>query len=337
MSESVLKFGQIIGQDGAIRMLRSTLPPNQPGNGYLFTGPEGVGKVTTAMAWARALFCQGAGQDACGRCGPCLKVEDGAHPDLLTIRPQVKKNKVTEEIDIVDVRGLIERLYYKPYEANRKIAIIDSAEKMNLAASSAFLKTLEEPPGDTVIILSTSNPSKAPSTITSRCQVVRFLPAPADQMAKYLVERRGFSEEEARTLAVMSGGRLGAADPERLNEDIAQRRLALDFVAGARNEPAVKYLKLAQKMDKSKDRAAVDKFLVMVFSVFRELAVMKITGKYDKLIYKDIIGELEEAGRDYTPKDVLNALSLLERLMASRTWNINPLLTVSLLYYELKS
>ncbi|MDH4184419.1 MAG: DNA polymerase III subunit [Nitrospinota bacterium] len=337
MADTILKLSQIAGQATAVRILKAALPPGSPGNGYLFAGPAGVGKMTTALAWARALFCTDLqNQDACGRCGPCLKTQHENNPDLLILAPMVRDKKVKEEIDIATVRGLISRLGFKPYEASRKVAIIKDADRLNLDAANALLKTLEEPSADTVLILTASNPARLPATIISRCRALRFNPAPVEVMVDYLTSNKGVDKAQARTLAVLSRGAIGSADPERLKTDMELRSLALEFIGGARSAPVAECYVRARVMDKAKERDTVDKFLVMVLALLREMAVMKFTGKRDKLVNIDIIEEIEKAGRHYSGRRILDAASMVEGLMASRSLNINPFLVVSLLFSELR-
>lgn len=333
----MIKLSQIVGQDAAVKALCSALPPGSPGAGYLFAGPEGVGKMTCAMAWAQSLFCQSPrGHDACGRCGPCLKTESGNNPDLLILRPAVREKKVKEEIDIDSVRGLIERLGFKPYESSRKVAIIDGADSMNAPAANAFLKTLEEPPGDTALFLIAANLGKLPATIISRCRIVRFTPVPRETLERYLVESKGLEPKMARTVAALCRGSIGAAGAGRQKEEMELRASALDFIAKARSAPAANYHKMARAMDKAKERETVDRFLAMVYSLLREMAVMKFTGKCDNLVNVDIAGELETAAREYTGRRILGVAAAVESLMAARSLHINPFLTVSLLYWRLR-
>jgi len=337
LSEKILRLSQIVGQATAVKILRAALPPGLPGSGYLFAGPMGLGKMSSAMAWAQAMFCvERDGHDACGHCGPCLKIENGAHPDLLILAPTVKTKKVKQDIDIDSVRELIERLAYKPYEAARKIAIIEEADKMNLHAANAFLKTLEEPSGDTIAILTASNPSRLPATILSRCRIVRFTPAPIGEMVEYLRGKLGIDEKKARTIAVMSKGAVGASDPERLKEDIELRAMALDFITDARRAPAAKYYRQARAMDKEKNRETVDKFISMILFLLREMAVMKFTGKYDNVVNVDIVDGLDKAGRGYSGRCILGLAAAVEELMAARSLHINPFLTLSLLFLEFR-
>ena len=335
MVENMLKLSQIVGQSTALKSLRASLPPGRPGSGYLFAGPEGVGKMTTAMAWARAMFCASPeGQDACGVCGPCQKTQSGNHPDLLILKPSVKLKKVKQDIDIGSIRELIERLSYRPYEAQRKIAIVQDADKMNLHAANAFLKTLEEPSGDTIVILTASNPEKLPATILSRCRTLRFTPAPLEQMVEYLKSKMGLDDGTARTLAVMSRGAVGAADPERLKGDIEIRAMALEFLRESASAPVAKFYKMARTMDRAKERETTDRFLAMVLSLLREMAIMKFTGKYDNVVNIDILADLEKAGRGYSGRAILGLAAAVEYLMSARSLHVNPFLTVSLLFLE---
>ena len=331
-----MKLGQIIGQPAAVAILRAALPPGAPAHAYLFVGPEGVGKTTAAMAWARALLCERGGEDACGACAHCVKTAAGTHPDMMTLEPEAREKKVKEEIDIGHIRDVIRRLSFKPYEAGRKILIVDRADSMNLSAANAFLKTLEEPPGDTVIIMTAVNTRKLPLTIISRCRVVRFNPVPFGEIVDFLVNREGMAEDEARSAAALSRGSLGLAVSGEIEGEREIRAEALQALVDADSRSPARIYGLAGAMDKAKDKSRTDRFLEMMMELARDLLAVKIQGKYDNLINVDIAPEIERAASKFSQRRLIRACEIIQEMIAARRWNINPLLIVSLLSLELK-
>ena len=336
MNMEILKLDQIVGQPTAVKILKASLPPASPAHAYLFAGPEGVGKRTTAMSFARALMCEAGQGDACGVCRPCKKIAAGTHPDLTLLTPEAREKKVKVEIDIARIREVIRKIGYKPYEAHRKILIMDGADMMNMAAANAFLKTLEEPPGDTVIILTAVNTGKLPLTVMSRCQVVRFYPAPFEETVKFLSERLGLGEKEAKAAAALSKGSIGLAMSGELDEAKELRSIAFDALVNIDSKGTDEIYKLANEMDKSKDKSRVDRFLEMTVELIRDLMTVKIQGKYDKLINVDLAPGLEEAASGFSYRRLARAYSIAQEMISARRWNINPLLVVSLLSLELK-
>ncbi|MDH4233479.1 MAG: DNA polymerase III subunit, partial [Nitrospirota bacterium] len=191
-----MSLADIIGQEKAVGMLTGILERQRLAGSYIFSGEPGTGKKLTALNFAKALNClnyrnalsvmrdgiskknpalstdidknspippleKGGRFDACDKCESCLKIEAGSHPDLKLISPEDRLIKI-DEIRLID-----EALSFRPFEGRKKVVIVDDADTMNIAAANAFLKTLEEPPEDSVILLISSRPDRLPATIRS--------------------------------------------------------------------------------------------------------------------------------------------------------------------------
>jgi DNA polymerase-3 subunit delta' len=332
----MLRLSEIMGQDSALKTLKAALPPSRPAHAYLFTGPEGVGKHSAAKAWARALFCANGGGDACGSCIACVKVAKGSHPDLILVQPEIREKKVKKEIDILHIRELISRLSYRPYEAQRIVAIIDGADSMNVPAANAFLKTLEEPPGDTVIIMIASNMAGLLPTIVSRLRAVRFAPLPYGAVVEILMKRRGMSIEEARTMAALSKGAPGLLSEDALPVLRGDRKKAMDFISFVAHGRGAEAFRLATELDKSADKGRADGTLDMIGEITRDIISIKVRRGCDKVINVDVSGELEKLSRRFTERRLMMAYDATVNAVHMRLWNINPLLAMGLLYQELK-
>mgnify|MGYP000894753979 CR=1 FL=1 len=217
----------IEGHNAVVEQFRRALGRGRLASSFLFAGPAGIGKRTFAVKLAQALLCQTrpeAALDPCGTCPSCLQVAAGTHPDLDTIRKPADKAFIPLELLIGEREhrrreGLCHNLGLKPYLGGRKIAIIDDADYLNAEGANALLKTLEEPPPRSVLILSGTTPAKQLPTIRSRCQLIRFQPLPTDVVARLLVEKQLVSDAaEAARLAAHSEGSLQRAmelaDPE---------------------------------------------------------------------------------------------------------------------------
>lgn len=329
------KLSEIIGQPMAIKILKSALPPGMPANSYLFIGPEGVGKKTAAFAWAASLFCHSlSGGDACGLCPTCVKIKSGNFPDFTFIKPTVHKDKVKEEINIDDIRELILSLAYKPYEAPRKIVILDGIDQMNTQAASAFLKTLEEPPGDTILILVAVNLNMQLPTIISRCQIIRFHPVPFREMTNFLTEQRGMDENQARAAAAICKGSPGLVDT--FEEDKKIRAEAMSMLKDANTASAGAIYNIARELDKKANRKRADRLLPVIQELIRDMLIVKVAGKYDNLVNKDIVRAIEEAASRFSTRKLYSGYDMADKMIAARRWNVNPLLVISLLLMELR-
>jgi len=220
----------IRGQDRARELLTRALASGRLPHAYLFDGPAGVGKVTTAIALAAALNCELEPGAAQCTCLPCEKITLGVHPDLLRLAPDGPGGF----IKIEQIRELLAVLAFPPHEGKARLVIVEDAEKLNPAAANAFLKTLEEPPNRTHIVLTTTAPDRLLVTIRSRCQRVRFAALPAEAVASIL-RASGVDAAAAQAAAALGGGSMeraaGLAEGERLT---AQWERARRVVVAAR-------------------------------------------------------------------------------------------------------
>ena len=201
----------------------------------LIVGPRGIGKHALALNLAQGLLCEAPRADglACGACAGCRYAEGGTHPDLkrlelLAFDAETQEHKATETIAIDRVRALIDFVQISSHRQRAKVAVIAPAERMNTAAANALLKTLEEPPAGTFVLLVTDSPGRLPATVVSRCRRIAA-PQPAPEEAGAWLAERGVSDA-GLALALAGGAPLAAlacAEPSRL----AERAVWLDALA----------------------------------------------------------------------------------------------------------
>ncbi|MHB9024566.1 MAG: DNA polymerase III subunit [Armatimonadota bacterium] len=232
-----MSFSRILAQDNAIGVLRRSLIEDQIAHASLFMGPEGIGKRTTALAYAKALNCTDeaarAQGDFCNVCRSCRLIELGQHPDVRLLTPETTGGKTVIPIDAIRTRigenpshplPLREDAQLKPLEGRYKVYILDPANRPGLQedAGNALLLTLEEPPPHVVLILISSRPSAVLPTLVSRCRPVRFRLAPRESVLAALQALETLSPEQAVAIAGMAAGRMGwalavAANPPALD------------------------------------------------------------------------------------------------------------------------
>jgi DNA polymerase-3 subunit delta' len=210
----------IEGHDRVVESFRRALAVGRLASTFLFVGPPGVGKRALAQKLAQALLCHAQDEralDACEQCPSCAQARAGTHPDLLAVARPPDRSTIPVELFIGkgDRRmreGLCHDISLKPFYGRRKVAIIDDADHLNVEGANALLKTLEEPPPRSVILLIGTSEQRQLPTIRSRCQIVRFDPLPEEAAAR-LILAEGLVEDSAaaRRLAEQAGGSLARA------------------------------------------------------------------------------------------------------------------------------
>ena len=195
----------IIGHQHIIEQLHHAMQSNRVAGAYLFVGPASVGKETVALYFAKSINCMEPDGGPCGECLSCRKTNGGNHPDVQIIRPEGAWLKIDQ------IRELQKRIVYRALEGKRKVYILTEVERMNLEAANCLLKTLEEPPAASILILLTTNMEALLPTVRSRCQIVQFHPLPVRELATHLMGQFDLAETQAFSVANLSGGTVGKA------------------------------------------------------------------------------------------------------------------------------
>lgn len=197
-------FEEVVGQEYVVRSIKNAVRTGKIGHAYLFCGPRGTGKTTMARLLAKSVNCTNPEQAPCGTCENCIAANNGTHPDIVEIN-------AANETHVEDIRDLIERSRLAPMMGKHKIYIIDEVHQLSSAASSALLKTLEEPPENVIFVLATTDPQKLLPTIISRCQRFDFSKVKKSQISRHLLsiaqkENILLEENAAQMIAVLSDG-----------------------------------------------------------------------------------------------------------------------------------
>jgi|GEM_PF-47794 len=335
-------FGQIIGHPRALDILQSMLLSNEIPHALLFMGEQGIGKRTVALLFAQTLLCQArqipAGEsegwiEPCNRCLSCQKFAAQNHPDLTIIEPEGSAIKVEQ------IRALQDKIIYKSLDGPKRIILIDPADKMNAAAANGLLKTLEEPPLHAVLILITSKPFSLPETILSRCQKISFYPLSLSQVETLLVERKGWSTNEARLIASLTGGDLGEA-------------LSLELEA-AREMEAGLYTLVSEKTlgdyealfdvatAYSRDEETMAKSLHYLAAWFRDVLVLQSVPDPNALdpswlVYNWRHEEIKRWAARMNAHEVVTFLADLQEIHQAQIRNINRQLALETLLMQLR-
>jgi DNA polymerase-3 subunit delta' len=248
---------QIHGHDWAVKLLRTHAAGDKLRHAYLLAGPQGVGRRTLALRFAMALNCTSAETpgEFCGECRECRQILAMAHPDLSLLQPE----EGHKDILIDQVRDLQHTLALSPYAARYRIALLPDFQRATEEASNALLKTLEEPPDKVVLLLTTDALESLLPTIVSRCEVIRLRPSSIASAEAYLQSEHQLDPDQARLLAHLSGGRVGAAvrlaqDPDALEHRRESLETLLALLPAARTDRFSLAEDLSRPYDKAREK-----------------------------------------------------------------------------------
>lgn len=321
-----MSFKEIIGHDTAVKFLRQVVENNELPPAYLFLGIDGIGKRLTALNLAKALNCQEGKADSCDQCPSCKKIEALNHPDVIWI----SLLEDSSFIKIEQIRQLKYQLSLKPYEARRKIAVILGSDLLNAESSNALLKTLEEPPANTLVILTATNASRIFSTIISRAQVVKFFPLPDEEIKKILIKEHEVAEDKAITLSRLSQGSVGAA--LRLNDKgiLEKRDVIIDNLTGQDNNF------WEEMFLRDGFKANFLDTLDIISSWYRDLLLLKVGADQNELANWDRKEDLYLMLKNYNLESIDKILNLIFELRREAEQNLNPKLLCQRLLLEIE-
>jgi DNA polymerase-3 subunit delta' len=309
-------FRDIVGQERAIRLLQRS--KDGPAHAFLFHGPEGVGKRSAAVTFAKLLFCETKGSDSCDRCGPCRKVDRGTHPDFVVVEPEENK------IRIETIRAVVQEVEKKPFEADRKIFLLDRADRMTDSAANALLKRLEEPPGAAFFILVTPNPDAVPPTIRSRCRSVPFVRLHSETLRGLLRARlpeRAEREDLWISLARGMPGRLIRFDLDR-EEPVREEMIRLLEEVPDFTPPNL--LEHSKRLGEKKEERDVR--IGYLLEIVRDLILLKLGGDPNGMLNLDVAERLRRLADRFPEEALFECFEVLRGVERVRDLNPNPTL-----------
>ena len=330
-------FHSILGNDRAKHQLLNAVKSQQVSHAYPFEGAAGLGKHSLAAAFVKALFCEDFGKnrqdDACLSCPSCTLIENGNHPDVkwITLKGQsedaktIGTDRIREEV--------VQDMAILPYRSDKKVYIIEQAEKMTVGAQNALLKTIEEPPAYGMILLLTEASSSLLPTILSRCVKVNLEPLPKDLLIPALLSK-GVSEEEAPTLALACGGSLGRA--LLLAHDEAFLSLREELYQFLSSLPTLSRLEVLRKESLFAAPSTNRDWLFLLLSLwYRDILLLMTTGEEERLLCRDYLKSLRDLTRYYSLEKVLSILSRLSQIEENLKRNANLPLAMDILLVTL--
>ena len=325
---SKMPFNDISGHTREILALKNAIATDRVAHAYLFSGPARSGKGLVAKTFAMALNCSASSPEPCGVCSDCVRITDSTHQNLTEIGPSNKDGLPDPGglIRIAEVRRLQGALRYR-VESGAKVVIIDAADRLQPQAAHAFLKTLEEPPPNSVLILVSARPSALLPTVLSRCQRVNFRPLEESIVRDFLMEHEALGAEEGARLAHRSAGSLGIAI-EYAGSDLYSEQMEVALrVESLGPDETLRAMELADELSKRDGLTGLLDFLKMRY---RD-RIAALLGAGSLAVTEVAFGEQAEA------EELIEAYSLIEaaRVDIASPCNVNRLLRLEALFFSI--
>jgi DNA polymerase-3 subunit delta' len=337
----------VIGHERSLAALEPAVLTGQPAHAYLFSGPEGVGKKLVATEFAASLNCSAeAGGKPCGECRDCRDIlaETPHHPDVEFVGPggicdegdHSAGHADSRDIRICQIRRLEHVLSPAPYQGRWRIAIIDHADRLNQDAANAFLKTLEEPPPATVLILVTDREDQLPETVPSRCQRVAFSRVERERIEAAL-RARDVAADSAAAIAGLANGRIGWALNSLTNGDLlAERDTFLDSAVATAHGSRSSRFAWAKGADERVPavRERYSRELDIWEQWWRDVLAIN-SGSGAGIMTIDRSDVLNREAMLYRPADIVRFLGVLRKTREHLQVNVDPQLALEVLTLDI--
>ncbi|MDQ7787923.1 MAG: DNA polymerase III subunit [Thermodesulfovibrionales bacterium] len=346
----------VIGQDRAVTILLKTIERERIPSSYLFTGDSGIGKKFTALNLAKTLNCltpssphltKGGNEqgypkkregytgalDACDECPSCKKITAGIHPDFLLISPE------GGQIRIEEIRAIDDVLALKAFEGRKKVVIVDDAEAMNPFAANAFLKTLEEPPQDSLIILISSSPDLLPDTIRSRCSTIRFAPlsdGACEEVLKKIMVRhlRGKEKKSGKTVTSPHGREKYLPEDDLQLSDLIRLSMGRpgNAMPGDIIEERSAFVQLIEEMLRAEkdgwaSKEEMERWFEFILIFLRDMAAWHVSGEAAVIINRDLKTDIEKLSRETDLQGIIKIHRTLNSIRGHFRFHLNKALT----------
>jgi DNA polymerase-3 subunit delta' len=332
----VTVYDDIRGHERHIDQLERARKTGRIAHAYLFSGPDGVGKEKVAFAFAQALNCDAGAESPCGNCDSCTRIQRLTHPDvrLVASEEELVNRGLTEpesgrapsvQIRNVQLDELADLFRHRPYLGNFKVVIVVDADKMNVNSQNRFLKTLEEPSDDSVIILVSAHPEALLSTVRSRCQALSFGPLSRSTVAEYLVNQHQVEPAHASVLAAMAQGSLGRAVQFIDGEVLSLRDELVSGLQQMIRGDLGDVLSLAEEFSEGRQgRQRLQVALDLMEMWFRDVLFVKLNASHELLVNQDRLADLIENQSVDDNRRLLEWIGQIRQTRVSLHGNANP-------------
>ncbi len=354
-----MSFKNIINQSLAKKILKGAIEKDKLAHAYLFYGEPGVGKWALGLELAKAVNCEKRNLDPCGNCLSCAKISKLIHPDVKMIFPVPSSNSSEERerfkaekiddpytmvkfdrvasIPVEEIREMQKSLNLKPYEGEMRVIIISEIEKLSYSASNSLLKTLEEPPPNSLLILTTANLNALLPTVISRCQLLRLSRIPNPEIEAELNKRFELDPKSASYYARISRGSLGQAISLAKGEIKEIRNLGMEFLELIRKEKPLAVVDFVDDTTKVYGRDSIVELFEFIISFLRDVYLLMELKQEKELINSDLSAQIDEFAKNLKDTGrVEEGIELSEKIKRDCQSNVNLRLALLSFYIKLK-
>lgn len=324
-------FKDVIGHEQIIEHLKNAITMDKVSHAYIINGPEKSGKMMLAEAFAAALQCEKGGAEPCLECYSCKQAVGRNQPDILYVRHE-KPNTISVD----DIRTQLNNdIVIKPYSSKYKVYIVDEAQKMNVQAQNALLKTIEEPPAYAIIILLTTNADSFLPTILSRCVTLNIKAVADEVIKKFLMKEYQIPDYQAEVCVAFAQGNVGKAialasseDFNGLKDAAIQLIKRLDDIELYEMTEAVKQI--------SEYKLEINDYFDLMMIWYRDVLYYKATKDVNKLIFKDEVYDIKRQAEQSSYNGIETILEALQKAQVRLNANVNFDLVIELLLLTIK-
>jgi DNA polymerase-3 subunit delta' len=341
-------FDKLAGNERIKEVLRRMLEKGRVPGSLLFVGEDGVGKRLFALELAKAMNCrERKGPEACDRCASCVRVErfqfppaDDAdahkkiiwsdHPDVGLVRPAGRFLLVAQ------MRDIEREANFRPYEGRARFFLIEDADRLNDSSANALLKTLEEPPETSHLVLLTSRPAALLPTIRSRCQVIRFAPLSVEEIEKQLASERRIPRREANLLAHIARGSIGRALSTDLASFLAQRDAMLEVLSSlALTADRARLLRIAEEMNDAKRKEEYEPRLNVLEMLVHDVWALALGAPAEQIVNQDVDAQLKKISERVSSGRAARWITEIETLRGQLYVNVNRKVATDALFLSM--
>jgi DNA polymerase-3 subunit delta' len=342
-------FDHLAGNQRVKDILRRMLTTGRVPGALLFAGEDGVGKKLFALELAKALNCLApVGVEACDKCSSCLRISQSKFSDYTDADDNKKRLIRSDHLDVAlarpynrilrigPMRELEQEANFRPFEGKARIFIIEDAAKLNEASSNALLKTLEEPPRTSHLILITSRPASLLPTIRSRCQMIRFAPLAPAEIEAHLLKDKQASPKDARLLSRVARGSIGRA----LSTDLETYRLHREamlsvLTALALTNDRARLLRASEEMNDAKHKDEYEMRLDLLATLIHDVWTLSLGATDEQVANEDLRAQLSKIVARIESRRAARWLSQIETHRRGLEVNINRKVSTDSLFLSM--